>query len=291
MAWSEEELLRWLERRFQRKGDDAVFLPRRPEGREVVCVDQVIEGVHFTPKAPPARIGAKAAARSLSDLAASAARPHALLCALRAPATKSAAWMRAVLAAVDREGRRFGAPLEGGDLACAPGPASLAVSALGLFDGRRAPPTRSGARAGHWLVATGPFGGSVLGRHLWIEPRVELGRWLFARGASALIDVSDGLARDAWRMGKASGLGVRLEVIPEHADAARAARRDGRSTRWHALHDGEDHELLAALAPAAARRALKERPELVHLGWFTAGSGLWIEGERWDGRGGFVHGA
>ena len=289
MTWSEETLHRWLAQRAGRAGDDAVFLAP-PRGRLVACADQCIEGVHWERGTAPARVGAKAAARSLSDLAASAARPVALLCTLRAPRAQSEAWMRAVLAAVDRRGRDFGAPLRGGDLACAPGPAALSVTALGeLARGR--PPERARARPGHVLLATGPFGGSRLGRHLRLEPRVELGRWLAAHGAAALMDVSDGLARDLARLARAAGARAHLLNVPVHPDARRAARADGKSAEWHALHDGEDHELLAALPPAAARRALALRPELIELGRLERGAGLLIRGAPWDGEGGYVHGA
>jgi len=289
MAWSEERLHQWLAARAGEPGDDAAFLPPL-RGRVVTCADHCIEGVHWDSGAPPARIGAKAAARSLSDLAASAARPVALLCALRAPRSATEAWMRAVLAAVDRRGRAFGAPLRGGDLACAPGPAGLSVAAVGELARGQKPPERARARPGHVLLATGPFGGSRLGRHLRIEPRLELGRWLAAHGAAALMDVSDGLARDLARLARAGAARAELEVVPIHPDARRAARRDGRSAEWHALHDGEDHELLAALPAAAAARALRLRPELVRIGRLERGAGLVIRGVPWDGAGGYVHG-
>ena len=88
----------------------------------------------------------------------------------------------------------------------------------------------------------------------------------------------------------AAGARAHLLHIPVHPDARRAARADGRAPEWHALHDGEDHELLAALPPAAARRALALRPELILLGRLERGSGLWIAGVPWDGEGGYVHG-
>jgi thiamine-monophosphate kinase len=154
-------------------------------------------------------------------------------------------------------------------------------------------PSRDRARAGHVLLATGEFGGSRLGRHLAIEPRVALGARLVAGGARALIDVSDGLARDVARLARAAGARAELELVPIHRDARRAARRDGRTAEWHALHDGEDHELVAAAPPRAAERLLAEWNEpvpLVRIGRLVAGSGLWIRGVRWDGRGGWLHG-
>jgi thiamine-monophosphate kinase len=292
MSWSEEGLHRWLEARAGRAGDDAVFLARM-RGRAVVCVDQVVVGVHVERGTPPARIGAKAAARPLSDLAASAATPRALFAAVAVPGDAGEAGVRALLAGIDRRGAELGAPLAGGDLTRTDGPLAVAVTAVGELPPGLRPPRRDRARAGHVLVATGAFGGSRLGRHLRIEPRVALGRRLAAAGAAALIDVSDGLARDVARLARAGGARAELDAIPVHRDAHRAARRDGRSPEWHALFDGEDHELVAALPPAAAARLLAAAPgdvALTRIGRLVRGSGLWIRGVRWDGRGGWVHG-
>lgn len=285
MAWSEDSLHRWLVTRPRpavlagAQGHDAAVLTAA-RGRDVVCVDQVIDGVHVEPHAPAARVGAKAAARALSDLAATAAVPRALVLALRAPRHADEARLRALIRAVGAEGERHGAPLVGGDLACAPGPLSLAVTALGTFEGRGRPPGRDRARPGQALVVTGPVGGSGLGRHLRIRPRLGEGRWLAALGATALMDVSDGLAWDLYRLARRSGVRLELERVPVHRDARRAARASGRAALDHALHDGEDHELVATLPRRALGRALAEAPRhcpgLEVLGGVVAGRGLWI---------------
>lgn len=303
MGWSEDRLHRWLGARPRpgvlvgSKGHDAAVL-RRFDGRSVACVDQTVEGVHFERGTAARRVGAKAAGRALSDLAATAARPRALLLALHAPGSAREADLRAAIAAVARVGERYGAPLVGGDLAAVPGPWTLAVTALGVLAGSGRPPGRDRARPGQRVVLTGAVGGSGLGRHLAPRPRVEEGCWLYARGASAMMDVSDGLAWDLFRLARASGVEIELEDVPVHADARRAARRSGREARWHALHDGEDHELVATLAPRDAERVLAEAPRrcpgLVTIGRVRRGSGLvlLVEGERvpWDGEGGWRHG-
>jgi thiamine-monophosphate kinase len=277
--------------------DGAVLRPLR--GAPVLCSDQVIGGVHVELDAPPRQIGRKAAARALSDLAACVAWPRALECSLRAPAETSQAWIVAVLAGLRAEAQRHGAALVGGDLAAAPGPFGLTVTALGEFRGPGRPPGRDRLRVGQALVLTGPVGGSLLGRHLRIEPRFAAGRALFEAGARALMDVSDGLALDLSRLARASGLGIRLEAVPIHRDARRRARSSGRSALEHALGDGEDHELLAGLPPRAARalleRGLPDCPAAVRIATVVARPGLWLalEGQplrRWDGRGGYLHG-
>jgi thiamine-monophosphate kinase len=300
MAWDEDGLHRWLARRRAPSelsgspGHDAAVLRARG-GRPVVCVDQCIEGVHYEARTPASMAGAKAAARALSDLAATAARPRALLLALGAPARAQDAHLRALITAVDREGRRHGAPLVAGDLAHSSGPLTMAVTALGELPGRARPPGRDRARAGQSLVLTGPVGGSGLGRHLAIRPRLAEGAWLYARGATALMDVSDGLAWDVFRLARAAGVRIDLHDVPVHRDAVRAARRSGRAPREHALHDGEDHELLATLDAPALARVLREAPRhcpgLAVIGAVRAGQGLCIEtdGELrpWDGAGGW----
>ena len=305
MGWSEDRLHRWLARRPPVPGcrgpwgHDAALLDPG-EGLEAASCDQVVEGVHFEPGTPPRAVGTKAARRALSDLAATAAQPRALLAALRAPPSAAERDLRALLAAVDREGRTCGAGLVGGDIACASGPLSLAITALGRVPARPRPPHRARGRAGDVLLVTGPVGGSRLGRHLRWRPRLVEGRWLASQGARALMDVSDGLAWDLHRLARSSGIRLVLEEVPLHRDAHRAARLDGRTALDHGLHDGEDHELLALASPAAARRALRDAPGacpgLVRIGRAEAGSGLVLElgGERtpWDpSSGGWRHGS
>jgi thiamine-monophosphate kinase len=112
------------------------------------------------------------------------------------------------------------------------------------------------------------------------------------------MDLSDGLARDAARLAATSGVAVELDLaaLPLHRDARRAARVSGKSPVEHALHDGEDHELLALL-PERTWRRLAGRPEFQAarvVGRALAGRGLWLlDGgvrRRWDGAGGWTHG-
>lgn len=308
MPWSEDSLHRWLARAPRQKAlagsamHDASVLVRL-RGKPVVCVDQTLEGRHFESDADPRAVGAKAVLRALSDLAASAARPRAIVLALCAPPTTDEAWIRAAIGGLRAAASRHGAELVGGDLASASAPRSLAVTALGEFLGARRPPGRDRARPGEVLLLTGPVGGSRLGRHLRPRPRLDEGRWLFERGAAALMDVSDGLAWDLHRLARTAGVRIVLERVPLHRDARRAARLDGRSALDHGLHDGEDHELLATLAPGKLSRVLREAPTrcpgLVVVGRVEAGRGLVLDAglaggrqRRWDpGEGGWRHGA
>jgi thiamine-monophosphate kinase len=308
MSWSEARLHAWLARRAPARAllgaaqHDAAILRPGAQGAPLAwCVDQVAEGVHFEAGTPARLIGRKAVDRACSDLAASAARPRALLLALSAGQDKSEAWMRAVIASAAARARALGAELVGGDLCARPGPALLSVSAYGELDQRQRAPARAHARAGELVLLSGPVGGSLLGRHLRIEPRIALGRALAAAGARALMDVSDGLAIDLARIARTARVRIELELelVPVHRDAQRRARASGQSALTHALVDGEDHELLATMTPALWRahgaRLRKLAPRLGCIGRVSAGAGLVLLGgsarERAAARrGGWVHG-
>jgi len=306
MAWNEASLHRWLARRPRARaaldfGNDAAVLAKALR-RPVACVDAVVEGVHFEAGTSARLAGAKACARALSDLAATGAEPRAVLLALRAPGAESEARLKALIAAVDATARAQGAALVGGDTTCAHGPLALTVTALGEFVARGKPPSRSRARAGQVVVATGAFGGSLLGRHLRIEPRFEAARWLLGLGATAMMDVSDGLALDLSRIARASRVALYVGTVPIHRDARRRAKQTGRSALSHALFDGEDHELVATLPAAAVARAVRQArkrfPGFAVLGNVRRGEGVWLPRAedsdglvRYDGRGGWIHGA
>ena len=277
---------------------DAAVL-RALGGRPVLCTDQVLEGVHFEPGTSPARIGRKAADRALSDLAATAARPRALVLDVAAPRAADERDLRKLIDAVDRRAQVFGAELVAGDLASTSGPLTLSVTALGEFPPRGKPPGRDRARPGDAVLLTGPVGGSRLGRHLCIEPRITEGAWLHRLGARAMMDVSDGLALDLSRLARASGVAITLDALPLHRDARRAARISGRTAEEHALSDGEDHELIATLPRRALARVLagapRHCPGLVVIGQVAEGAGLWLalDGHEgpWLAAGGWLHGS
>lgn len=303
MTWSEDRLHRFLATWSRPRilsgshGNDAAVL-RELGGRVVVCTDQVVEGVHFVRGERPARIGRKAACRALSDLAASAATPRALVLALNAPRRLDDRTVRALVVAVRDTARAWGAELVAGDSCASDAPLQLAVTAIGALVGRARPVGRDRARPGQLVVVTGAVGGSRLGRHLAIRPRFEAGRALFECGATAMMDVSDGLALDLFRIARASGVRIDLELahVPIHADARRLARKTRRLPLDHALHDGEDHELVATLSPRGYELARARVSDLCVLGRVASGSGLHLLSEsgrsrRWRiSEGGFVHG-
>lgn len=242
-------------------GDDmAALAPEACAHGLLVACDQVVEGLHFTRDTPLALVARKAVARNVSDVAAMAAEPLATVAACVLPRRIGADGAQTLLESVRRHGERWGAPLVGGDTAVhvdADGPLMLSVTILArprmAPNGQPMPVVRrDGARAGDALYATGSFGGSLgadrLGRHLHFEPRLAASHALAdALGAAlhAMIDVSDGLGLDAGRLAAASAGPVTARI-----DAALVPRTPGASIE-SAIADGEDHELLFAVAADA----------------------------------------
>jgi thiamine-monophosphate kinase len=216
--------------------------------------DPVIEGVHFTSATPLEAVGHKAMGRLLSDIAAMGGEPLWALINVAAPASTPASSIEKIYDGALALGKRHGLAVVGGDMAAGP-VLELHAFAVGAVPAGQAV-LRSGARPGDRLYVTGCLGGSILGKHCAFEPRIAQGRLL--RGvASAMIDLSDGLATDLRHLADRSGVGaeLRLSQIPV-ADAARQLT-GARSPVEHALFDGEDFELLFAVPPDREAALLK----------------------------------
>jgi thiamine-monophosphate kinase len=223
---SEQAMIEALGRIAVGIGDDAAVL----DGGLVAAADMLVEGTHFDRRRLDARgIGARAAAANLSDMAAMGADPLCLLASLGLPEGYDE------VAALAEGLAGHGVPLVGGDLARSP---SLVVSVAVLGRADR-PVLRSGGRPGDRLVVTGELGGqAVSGFTSPVVPRLAEGRAL-AVVATAMIDISDGIAGDAARLATASGCLAVIELarLPVAAGA----------TLEQAAAGGEDYELLAAL--------------------------------------------
>ncbi len=236
-------------------GDDCAVIRLDARWDGVLKSDAVVEGVHFEPDAPAARIGHKALARVLSDFAAMGAEPQHILVNLVASAHTPVQRIRQVYAGLNRLARRWGVAVAGGETVTGPG-LELHVFGYGRVPRGQAV-LRSGARAGDALYITGSLGGSILGRHLSFTPRLREGQWLRAHGGvTGMIDVSDGLATDLRHLAEASGVGVVVDEARLPVSAAARKLRDGKTALQHAWTDGEDFELLFTV-PAARSRALE----------------------------------
>ena len=250
-------------------GDDLAAL-RWPGASELllVGVDQVLDGVHVDARVqPPRAIGAKAMNRNLSDCAAMACVPVAATVSLALPHGSGDAFALEVIEGAREAGARFGCAIVGGDTGSWAGPLAVTIGIVGRSAGL-APITRAGARPGDKLYVTGSLGGSIRGRHLTFLPRVDLAIELAARfEIHAMLDLSDGLSRDLPRLCAASGVGAVIDAarVPIHEDAR---AMDGSSLE-HALHDGEDYELLFA-SPAC------DHPLAIEVGEVIAEAGVWL---------------
>ena len=254
-------------------GDDAAVLAPTPGHRLVVTTDVLLEGLDFTAAlSEPEDWGWKAVVANLSDLAAMGAEARWLVLALTVPDPTPVATLERVYAGVGEACRAFGVALVGGDVSGGPA-LSLAVTALGEAE---RPVLRSGARPGDRLAVTGPLRAAaaglgllrrgdraatdLLGRfpglaaaHRRPTPALAMGLALAQAGATALIDVSDGLAGDALHLAEASGVGVEVHdaTVPLAPGVAEAAGLLGLDPLELALGGGDDFVLAAALPRAA----------------------------------------
>jgi thiamine-monophosphate kinase len=233
-------------------GDDcAVVRPTSGSSEDLVLTsDPVVTGIHFDSEAAPEAIGHKAIGRVLSDMAAMGAEPRWALVDIVAPPSTPVDVMDGLYAGMNAIASANGLAIVGGDMAEGP---CLEIHVFGVGSvpvGRAV--LRSTAGGDDLLFVTGALGGTRLGRHLHVEPRVPQGRWL-RDWASSMIDVSDGLASDLQHITDMSGVGCDLAAaqIPVSDDAHRM--QDDVSPLEHALHDGEDFELLFTI-PLARRR-------------------------------------
>jgi thiamine-monophosphate kinase len=275
----EQAFLQRVAQRLPMAGDDLAVLTSPGSGKLLAGIDPVLDGVHVDVATCGHRTaGRKAAKRNLSDVAAMGGRPTALLLSLVVPRMTTTDEAMDVVEGVAEVAEHCGCALVGGDFAVWDGPMVVTVAVLG--EAEEIVP-RQGARVGQKLFVTGPLGGSILGRHLTFEPKLEAGRKLVGV-ASAMCDLSDGLSVDLPRL--LSGLGATLYHIPIHDDA----RRLPGSPLEHALHDGEDYELLFAA---------DEKPDVVciEIGEVEAEPGVRIREEDGTSRAvepaGFIHGA
>jgi thiamine-monophosphate kinase len=290
----------WLE-----SGDDAAITV--PGGATATSVDALVDGVHFRRDlASPAQIGHKALATALSDLAAMGAEPGEAYVVLGIPTDLGEEDSIELLDGMLALASDTGTDLAGGDLTRAK-ELFLAITVVGHAPDPDALVHRGGAQPGDVLALTGQIGGAAAGRELLEEPqlaaaldrdtaeamrvcqleptpRLGAGRALGAAGATAMIDLSDGLGGDARHLAESSGVGLRIEAesLPLAAGVKQVATAAGRDAYALAATGGEDYELLASIPPerfAEARRRVQEAEvgvALTEIGAVVGGSGVEI---------------
>jgi thiamine-monophosphate kinase len=222
-------------------GDDCAVVDDGGADLVLLKTDALVEGVHFLNEADPRQVGWKAVARVVSDFAAMGGFPERFLVTLALPGSTSVEWVEHFYRGMGTCFDRYGAVLVGGETCRVPEGSSavISISATGRVE-RGSVVTRSGGNVGDAIWVTGKLGGSLKGKHLVFTPRLEEARWLVEYfKPTAMMDLSDGIARDLPRLAKASGCGFLI-------DRAAIPLSEGCDLR-QALEDGEDFELLFTL--------------------------------------------
>lgn len=286
----ETEFIDWLRQRLPAHpqlilgpGDDAALVALRGRSECLVTVDLLMDQVDFRlSEVDPRRVGRKALAVNLSDMAAMAGQPLAAVIALALPRLGAGELAVQLYEGMLPLAEEHHLAIAGGDTNCWDVPLAISVTLLGE-PGPRGPLRRGGAQPGDWIVVTGAFGGSILGRHFDFTPRVREAQLLHERyELHAGMDVSDGLSLDLSRLARESGCGavLRLADVPVSPDAVRLATQQAAAGTPldHALGDGEDFELILAVPPNDAARMIREQPlnvQLTAIGHFVPQPGLW----------------
>lgn len=281
-------------------GDDAAVV-RAPDTRVVASTDVLVEGRHFRRDwASAADIGHRAAAANLADIAAMGAVPTALLVALCMPPDLAVDWAEELADGLAAEAAKVGASVVGGDMSASP-TLTIAVTALGDLGGQ-APVLRSGARAGDVVALAGRLGYAAAGYTVlsrgFRSPKVLVEAYrrpevpyaagpLAARhGATAMIDVSDGLLADLGHIATASRVGIDLrpaafEIPAQMRDAAHALGVD--PFAW-VFGGGDDHAIVATFP-----EDLGLPPGWRLIGHVVHGAGLTVDGRPYPGPAGWDH--
>jgi thiamine-monophosphate kinase len=282
-------------------GDDCAVLDLGAADRLILFkTDAVVEGIHFTRETPPEKIGRKALARCLSDVAAMAGLPVAALVTIGLPKDFDAEFVAKIYDGMNALAEQFRVAIVGGETTTNPERLLISIALLGTVE-RRKQILRSGAKAGDAIFVTGELGGSLAGKHLDFEPRLAEARWLAEHfQIHAMLDVSDGLAGDLQHILQAGGVGA--EIMKSALPVSRAAKLQARGqvrpgqpcSHEHghtygdspkpavlaALTDGEDFELLFTVSSKDAVKLLdawkKEFPQLKLscIGKIVAGEGI-----------------
>ncbi|MCE9520143.1 MAG: thiamine-phosphate kinase [Verrucomicrobia bacterium] len=264
-------------------GDDCAVVKSLGKGwLQLLKTDCVVEGVHFTRGTKSQRVGWKALARAVSDIAAMGGTPDHALVTLLAPPDRKVSDMVQLYAGLRKCARKFGISIIGGETSGSP-VFAVVISLTGRVKAAHCV-RRDGAKAGDEIFVTGRLGGSRRGHHLDFIPRISEGQWLAENfKPRAMMDLSDGLAKDLPRMALAS----RVEFVVQ--EAALPCNKNCRAEQ--AWSDGEDHELLLAVSPRISRelecawqKKFRKTP-LTRIGFFVPkgkGSAPSFSGKGWE---------
>ncbi|HET9858757.1 MAG TPA: thiamine-phosphate kinase [Nocardioidaceae bacterium] len=280
-------------------GDDAAVVAV-PDGRVVVSTDLLVDTRHFRRDwASALDIGHKAAAQNLSDINAMGGRATALTVGLAAPPELSVAWALELADGIAEEAALVDASVVGGDLTRAD-EVMIAITVLGVCEGE--PVLRSGARPGDIVAIAGRQGWAAAGlavltrgfrsprvlveAHRRPEPPYAAGAQAAALGATAMIDLSDGLLADVGHIAEDSG--VAIDVLSDRFEVAEPLRAVGAALgadpMQFILTGGDDHALVATFPAGTTLPA-----EWTQIGEVSEGEGVTVDGAAYEGPTGHQH--
>ena len=227
-------------------GDDCAVL-KFGDYELLFKTDAIVEGVHFDSNAAPDKVGHKALARALSDIAAMGGTPCHCLITLGTNPEIKLGYIEEVYEGLKRCAKSHNVNIVGGETTTMSN-FTLSVSLLGTVEKAI---TRSGSIAGDAIFVTGELGGSITKQHLQFQPRIEQGQWLANNfDIHAMIDLSDGLASDLrCLLTHETGAEIHTDSLPVSKAARQLAQNNpsGKTPILAALTDGEDYELLFTL--------------------------------------------
>ncbi len=237
-------------------GDDCAVIDPGSHSSNLLLLktDALVAGIHFLVDAPPRAVGWKSVARVVSDFAAMGGRPEQFLVTLALPGDTAITWVEELYRGIGECLKKFGGLLAGGETSSVPegSAAVISIAATGSVP-RGQLVLRSTGRPADTLLVTGTLGGSITGKHLNFTPRIEQTDWLVSNfKPTAMMDLSDGLAKDLPRMAAASGCGFFLDsaALPATPGCCPA----------QALGDGEDFEMLFSIDPQRVSALLEAWP-------------------------------
>jgi thiamine-monophosphate kinase len=242
-------------------GDDCAVVDLDQADRyQLLKTDSMVEGIHYLAEASARKVGWKAVARVISDLAAMGGLPSHLLITIAMPPNKTVDYLEKLYEGMQFCALEYGATICGGETSSVPegSAAVISVAATGWVEKNRCI-RRCGGQVGDLIMVTGSLGGSITGKHLSFVPRVDQARWLTDHfKINSMMDLSDGLGCDLPRLAAASRCGYML-------NESALPCNEGCSVD-QALGDGEDYELLftvsTQVAPTLADAWEKQFPDL-----------------------------
>ena len=246
---SEDELIRMLTEDLVTMpeiltgvGDDCAVIKKDEHHHTLLKTDTIVEHIHFTPDEKPERVGWKAAARVVSDFAAMGGEPEALMVTIILPPDTETEWVLKLYKGIKSVAQKFHCSIVGGETSSTQlgSPKVISISGTGKVKPENLT-LRSGGNATDLIYVTGTLGGSIKGKHLDFTPRVVEAKWLAEHfKPTAMMDISDGIAKDLPRLASQSNCG--FEVFRSSVPISHNCSLD------ESLTDGEDYELLFTIS-------------------------------------------